>query len=1474
MKNISLFLGSLFLSFSLSFAQYSSQTGLTAQQLAELLAGPNVTVFNASITGANNARGKFLAPNTNLGLNGGVVLTTGAINTLGGPNNMNGTTTDHGLPGTAQMTTIAGVQTYDAVSFQFDFTVQTNSIEFEYVFGSEEYPDFVGGSYNDVFAFFISGPGITGEENIALIPNTNDPVTINNINANSYWQYYIDNAGGTTIELNAFTSVLKAKKTNLIPCETYTLKMVIADAGDGAYDSGVFLKENSLVQGKISAIASTVTDDNTSIEGCTRASFTFYLDEAKNEPTEVRFGIGGNAVNGVDYAYIDSVFVIPKGQTSATIYINALADGIPEGQETVELYFYPIPCSDPDTVFIYIEDNEPIDFLANVTDLTCFGNQTGQIEVDITGGNAPYSIDVIDENGFRMNYTTTTITGLNAGTYTIEVDDLYGCGGSAIVVGAQYDAGQTFLPDGNGNVFETTLSITDFPAGQTLTTLSQFQSVCLNMEHSFLGDLEIKLIAPNGNEVILKERPGGGSCNLGEPVAKGPVDGANSDITPGVGYEYCFTQNPTYGTMVSEINNYTYSYVDATGRSLTDKYLPQGSYESYETLNNLLGSELNGDWTIWVKDHKPQDNGYIFYWNISFATDRLGNIAIVNQPDEIEVTASASQAACASNDGAIDINVVGDNPPFSYLWSTGATTQDITGLSAAAYSVTVSDVNSCTSSNIFVVENVNASTLSLSKTDITCDGLNNGTITSTATGGETPYSYSWSNSLNTPSISNLAAGTYSLTLSDNNNCKAIAVGQIENNTPIFITNSILENEKCGKKDGTIGVTIFGGQQPYSYAWSNGANSSQNNYLQAGTYSVTVTDNLGCAKSETYSIINEVSNCVINCNLSLQTVAVINENCGNGQGSIDINPVNGTQPYLYTWSNGVTNQDLYNLNQGQYNVTITDVNNCKVEESYQIDNEVGNISLSLSVTNETCGNGQGSVEANVAGGAMPYQYNWSNGNTNNTVSGLYANTYSLTFTDANGCSLVRQAEVLNDAGTLAQNYGNAMNEVCGNAKGSIDIRIVGGSGFYFYNWSNGATSEDLINISAGNYQCTVTDGFGCKVMTPVYEVLNESGTLEIYDITTFNEVCNNQSGRISLDIVGGNVPYTFSWSNGGNTSVIENLSAGNYSCLISDNTGCSVNTGNIEILNSSGNLILSGVDVTHELCGNGQGQVQTFVSGGTIPYSFIWNNGYNTQNIASLSAGTYLSTITDADGCSVVASGVVQNQQGNLTVTNAIVTNEICGNGEGSIDIFISGGTAPISYQWSNGQTSQDITNLTAGIYQCLITDMMGCQTATSAQINNITTGLSVSNIAVTNEVCSNSSGSIDITIVGGNTPYTYMWSNGATTQDIINLSAGTYSSTITDNSGCKVNVAPTTINNSAIGISIQSAIITDEVCTNTQGSIDLTISASGSVNYLWSNGATTEDIVGLSAGSYTITISSGTGCELVRNYLVNNQSGH
>ena len=390
----------------------------------------NVT-FNSAATALNI--GSFIGGNTNIGLNAGIIMASGSVLNAVGPNSstsMGNATNTGGDPQLAAL--IPGYTVNDAAVLEFDFIPLADTITFNYVFGSEEYPEYVNSSFNDVFGFFVSGPNPTGgnytNQNIAIIPGTVLPVTINNVNnvTPSYPQYYIDNTGGATIQYDGFTTVLEAMLV-VVPCQTYHIKLAVADAGDMILDSGVFLEEYSFSSNAVdvSIDYSLPSAGLRAIEGCNDAIISFDLQTPTPDSIWVTYQYSGTATNGIDFPAIpDSILIVP-GQIHVDFIIAPVYDGVAEGTETFSLVVQTSPCTS-ETIIINIFDYYPKVMTTSNDTMICQG--TASIWANGSGGAPP------------LIYNWTPSTGLNSSTipnpsaspttttlYTIEVNDTTGC---------------------------------------------------------------------------------------------------------------------------------------------------------------------------------------------------------------------------------------------------------------------------------------------------------------------------------------------------------------------------------------------------------------------------------------------------------------------------------------------------------------------------------------------------------------------------------------------------------------------------------------------------------------------------------------------------------------------------------------------------------------------------------------------------------------------------------------------------------------------------------------------------------------------------------------------------------------------------------------------------------------------------------------------------------------------------------------
>jgi gliding motility-associated-like protein len=346
------------ISFKSGFSQLNLAVNNNPLQLVQTIVGAGYNVSNAKLNCPTGAIGTFTNVTSNIGITDGIILTSGSINIAQGPNNNVSAGVNNGTNGDFDLDNLSGTSTYDGCALEFDLVPACDTLKIDYVFGSEEYPEYVNKQFNDVFAFFISGPGIVGTQNIALVPTTTLPVSINNINAGNNAAYFVNNAGGTTIQYDGFTKPLTAKAV-VQPCKKYHLKIVIADVLDGIFDSGVFIKGNTIECSPVSY--NDLASNLNAIKTCANGGFTFCRTGDTSQPFTVNYNVSGTAVNGVDYQTLPGSIVIPANQKCAATTVVPIIDPNRTGTKTVKIAYQYGFCPQWDTITLYISDPPPID---------------------------------------------------------------------------------------------------------------------------------------------------------------------------------------------------------------------------------------------------------------------------------------------------------------------------------------------------------------------------------------------------------------------------------------------------------------------------------------------------------------------------------------------------------------------------------------------------------------------------------------------------------------------------------------------------------------------------------------------------------------------------------------------------------------------------------------------------------------------------------------------------------------------------------------------------------------------------------------------------------------------------------------------------------------------------------------------------------------------------------------------------------
>ncbi len=674
-------------------------------------------------------------------------------------------------------------------------------------------------------------------------------------------------------------------------------------------------------------------------------------------------------------------------------------------------------------------------------------------------------------------------------------------------------------------------------------------------------------------------------------------------------------------------------------------------------------------------------------------------------------------------------------------------------------------------------------------TNVNCNGQNNGTATANPSGGWFPYTYLWSNGATTQTITNLSPGNYCVTVTDID--LATGSGCIIITEPTVLGATVFgQSQICGNTpDGFAAVTPNGGTPPYSYLWSNGGVTPQINNLAAGTYTVTVTDSHSCTVSGSY-IVGFWDE-----GIWLMISGVDLKCFGQSNGSAQVSTMSGIGPYTYLWSNGGTTKDIVNLSPGTYSVTVIDIGTgCSNFVSVEIIQPALLVCTPSSIP-ANCGlNGTATISA--TGGTLPYTFIWSNGQSSPSIA-VPAGTYTATVTDANGCSCSSSVIVTSNSGTLVVNVTPTAPAGCV-IGGSATATVSGGSGNYAYSWDNGQTTATATNLSAGPHKVTVVDiTTGCQGIGMV--TIEVAAPLLPTAVATAPATCLT-GGSATASATGGIAPYTFNWDNNQMTANATNLLAGQHSVTITDATGC-VGIALVTIVQSQGPTVT--VTINAQGTCNAGGTATASAVGGVGPYTYIWSASANNQTTATatnLPVGVHSVTVTDANGCAAVGMATI-TQSGAPTALIGNVSPSACVNNTGSATVSASGGTLPYTYKWNNPgmSTTATVTNLGPGTYTVTVTDGAAC-TAT-AQVS-IAASL-VPNVVIvgsTNANCS-TPGSATASASNGTPAYSYIWSNGETTVKAVNLSAGTYTVTVTDVNGCTA-TASVTIGSTVNGIRI------------------------------------------------------------------------
>jgi gliding motility-associated-like protein len=901
--------------------------------------------------------------------------------------------------------------------------------------------------------------------------------------------------------------------------------------------------------------------------------------------------------------------------------------------------------------------------------------------------------------------------------------------------------------------------------------------------------------------------------------------------------------------------SYTHTWSDGTvtsGGSSTINFLSSGTY------------------TVTVKDNNSGCSVVGAY--------------VVSEPDPISISESITHVNCFGDaTGIINVNVLGGISPYSYSWTNSsgtvvATTEDLTNFAAGTYTLVVNaPTSSCSFTKTFtILQSTEALNSSVLVTNVNCFGNTNGEIDVSVWGGTAPYAYSWDSGQNSQDISGLGAGNYTLTITDNKGCTRQETYNIGQPNVLSGTMSKVDVLCHGNTTGIVEINPSGGVAPYTYAWQNSqnvlvANTSTLTNVKAETYQVTVTDANGCTFISS-EVINQPSKLTLG-------AAVTDVNCNGGSdGAIDLTVSGGIAPYTYVWTNSVPNtvgvsQDISGIIAGTYSVVVTDNNGCIANTTETVTQPLSPILVNVEVTPVLCnGENTGAINLTVSGGTPSYTYSWASGQITEDINNILSGTYQYTVIDNNGCTSTGNVLVTQPSQPLS--VTNIITDVnCfGEANGSIDLTVNGGTPGYTYEWTSSAfqlsnTNQDLINYIADDYRYKITDDNGCTIIDTL--TITEPTLLNSTVVGT-NILCKGETtGAIDLSVVGGVFPYTYAWNDGSIIEDLVNLPAGNFSVVVTDNNGCTT-SNSIELTEPQDTLFYS-FTVKDVTCNDGtDGEIVLSVEGGTNPYTYDWSTGDTSSTIQNLVAGVYGFLVTDNNGCTVTDTATIE--QPDPITLNEVITDVSCyGFKDGAIDVTPTGGTAPYDFTWFNtdfglSAQTEDLINFPAEVYQLEIVDTNGCMYEMFLEIEQPDSIIIEYTFSIVS--CNDGSdASIDVEVTGGTPAYIYDWSNGATTQDLINIPAGVYNLNLEDQNGCKDSVKVEITQPEPIAMSFETTNITCK--DQTDGTAYATaIGGNGGYTFYWDNGTIDAYTDNLPSDWHSVQVVDILGCDLTDSAFV------
>ncbi len=1150
-------------------------------------------------------------------------------------------------------------------------------------------------------------------------------------------------------------------------------------------------------------------------------------------------------------------------------------------------------------------------FATNTQNVNCNGDNNGQITVESLGGAGDFTYSI---NGNNQN-NNNVFTNLSGGNYTIESTDVVGCVTDIIVTidepaelisqvnqqtnidcfGANNGSVQLSASGGNGTIQfsignETNSSgvFNNLPAGN-------FNAIIFD-ENNCTETLNLTITEPSE---IIAQVANSTSVNCfgnNNGAFEISVSGGNSNYT----FDNGMTSNATgifnnlsagnYLVTVTDGNNCTTTIESNISQpnQLVTNIANQQNVNCFGENSGSISLQANGGvgnitFTLNGNSNATGDFQNLPSGNYSIiATDENNCESIVtisiDEPTELNLSiTNITQASCAGQEGAIQVNATGGTGSYQYsIPNNSNSSGNFSGLTGGTYNVQVTDGNGCTTSVEVDINEPNAINASVAQIqNINCFGNNNGSVQITANGGAGTLTYMLGNETNTTGqFSNLTAGNYGVIVTDDNNCTSTIALEITQPDELITNILTQQNVNCfGENSGSVSLQANGGVGNITFTLNGNSNTTgdfQN--LTVGNYNIIATDENNCESIVTISIDEPTE-------LNLSVTTVTQASCAGDEGAIQVDATGGVGGYQYSIPNNSNNSGNFaGLSGGIYNVQVTDANGCTATVQVDI-NEPNALNASVDqIQNVNCfGDNNGSFQIIGNGGAGTLTYMLGNEtNTTGQFSNLTAGNYDVVIADDNNCTSTINVSITQPDELIISTTSVAMPSCWEGTDGAVNLAATGGTGNLTYSLASQNNSSGIFeNLENGTYLFNVADENGCVDQIEIQITAPTSITTMINDMQHISCAGAND-GIADLSAIGGTGSYTYTLGNESNTTgYFDGIAAGNYVVLITDENDC-VSELTLDY-NEPQSITFVTINLQDIDCsGDATGFVQLDANGGTGTLTYTLGTETNTTGeFENLPSGNYALQITDENNCIITDNIQIIDATPIQPIVENISDANCFGENSGLIDFTAMGGAGGFEYTIGNETNTTGLfENLPAGFYEIIFTDANDCTTSMNITINQPSPVISTANEITGIHCYGDSNGSIQLTGMGGIGNYIYSLNNDSNTTGLFeNLSAGDYDFVIQDGNGCESVTTFTLTQPDEILISI-----IDETPADCAGSATGTVTVQGmngvgTFEYQLNNETNTTGIFeNLAAGIYDLVVTDANGCIAERSVPVSENS--